>query len=246
MRLDAPLDQIGSLRARIEIDAARASSLEGAAQLLARELYGAFTPATVLSRVYATVRMDELPSGNQTFVEGLAAARGGGRRLLDATPVLSLLGTHGREIAWRDRHKSRDHAGIPLLDKAFVASIPMVARLLTQVGFDLSWLDRDRDSYARSLVGGFNGVFYVPDAATSVDEAGRLVIPAQDFVSQYGVKSVFGMGGAYVDGTVVAAILFTNVSIPRAPAEQISTVLGGFKSATLPMVLERRFFEPRR
>jgi hypothetical protein len=58
------------------------------------------------------------------------------------------------------------------------------------------------------MLGGRNGTFYVQDARTAVDSLGRHVIAARDFAQEFAIRTVFGMGGAYVDGTMAVAIFF--------------------------------------
>lgn len=242
MRLDAAESELSTLRGSIAREAQGARAFDVAAQRTARALYDAFAPATVLSRIYVTVPFAALPPENRGFAQALADERGAGAKLAPTTRVLSLAGTFGRLEAWCDRKRSRGHVGIPLIDAAFVAAIPMVARLLEELGEENLGQAKGGEGYARSLIGGFNGVFHVPDAATSRDSLGRLVIPAQDFVSEHGVKTVFGMGGSYVDGTTVAAIVFTTEDISRKEAEQLGTLLSGFKASTLELVRARAFF----
>lgn len=231
------------LRLRPMVDAA--TTLEEAAQALADQLFEAFPRATVLARVYATVPFSRLPESNRVATTRMATERGAEARLAPTTPVLSLLGTHGVEADWCDRRRSRGHAGIPLIDASFVDSTPMVARLLRDLGLELTLVERWADEYSRALIGGFNGVFYVPDAATAVDTRSRLIVPAQDFVTKYHVKTVFGMGGSYLTdpaGTIIACIVFANTYVPRQKAERFSSLMAQFKSATFPRVRAGRIF----
>ena len=50
------------------------------------------------------------------------------------------------------------------------------------------------------MLGGRNGTFFVPDALTAKD-ARAVGIAAHDFAEEHAIRTVFGMGGAYVDGT---------------------------------------------
>ena len=60
-----------------------------------------FGDSVVIARVFFTVPFDNLPPGNQTFVQNLAEGAGAVAALKTATPVLSLIGTHGAEAEWR-------------------------------------------------------------------------------------------------------------------------------------------------
>ena len=57
-------------------------------------------------------------------------------------------------------------------------------------------------------------MFYVPDARTEVDEKGRPVISAQDFVEEHGIGTVFGFGGAYMlERSYLAMIFFCREAV---------------------------------
>jgi hypothetical protein len=61
--------------------------------------------------------------------------------LTGTTPVLSLVGTQGQEADWNDNRKSKQHRGVPLISAEFVDGIPMIARLLRELGVPLDWID---------------------------------------------------------------------------------------------------------
>ena len=227
------------LRARLQ----NQPSVEHAARLFARGLYETFDHC-VLARVYLTVPFRDLPERNRAFAREVVASREGAGRLLEDTVVLSLFGTWGRDSDWCDRRKSRGHLGIPLIDASFVSEIPMVARLFEELGVgNFEWSLPPGDQLVRKLMGGFNGVFYVADAATARDKQGRFIIPAQDFVARYGVKTVFGMGGAYLSGALAACIVFAGEHMPRPQAERFAGLVTPFKAATAQLVRARQYFE---
>lgn len=221
----------------------QSKTLEDAAQRLTRALYMRFEETTALARVYAIVPHRELPPSVTSFVEELVAANGGASPSPD-TPVLSLLGSYGASEAWCDRRRSRAHKGIPLLSAAFVSGIPMIARLLKELGIELAWLDDAPEVNARRLLGGFNGVFFVDDAASARDAQGRRIIPAQDFVEHERIRTVFGMGGFYPDGTMVVVILFTREEIARSQVERLKSLISLLKGETFGAVRARHLFEP--
>ena len=95
--------------------AEQASCLEEAAQALTAAVHQEFGDSVVIARVFFTVPFDNLPPGNQTFVQNLVEGAGAVAALKTATPVLSLIGTHGAEADWNDRRKSKGHVGIPLI-----------------------------------------------------------------------------------------------------------------------------------
>lgn len=229
---------LDGLRSRV----GKATALEGAAALVARQLYESFSDTTALARVYAVIPYRDLEPSVTSFVDGLAKSSGQSEHIRPDMPVLTLLGTHGPDEDWCDRTKSKGHRGIPLVSASFVENIPMVARLLKELGVDLSWLDAAPDVNARRLLGGFNGLFYVDDAATARDAAGRLIIPAQDFVDAQGVKTVFGMGGFYPDNTLVAIIVFARERLTRSQVERFISLISLFKGETFGVVRARKFF----
>jgi hypothetical protein len=218
----------------------RAGTLEGAVQSVARGLHERFGESAVLARVYAMLRHRDLPGDVRAFVEGLGVAG-----LDDASPVLTLLGTHGSEAAWCDRTRSQGHKAIPLVSGAYVDAIPMIARLLSELGIDLSWLDEAPEIVTRRMLGGFNGTFYVHDAESARDGRGRRIIPAVEFVSRYGIKTVFGNGGFYPDGTLLSCIVFTREELSRASVERLASLISMLKGETFGLVRTRKLFEKR-
>ncbi len=211
-------------------------ALEDCMQKFARLVYQGFQESIVLARVFATVPFEELPVANQRFVKDLANKAGISALIGARTPVLSLVGTYGVESTWQDRSQSKGHVGIPLVSGDFVDSIPMMSRLLKQLGFDLSWLAGRDLSIAKQLMGSISGVFYVEDASITTDNQGRRIISSQDFVDSYGIKTVFGMGGAYPSSeTFITVILFTRDTISQKEAERYGVLVNGLKLATMDM-----------
>jgi hypothetical protein len=210
------------------------STLEQAAQRVTHVLYEAFTESVVLARVYATVPFGQLPETNRTFVTNLAASNEIAPLVGIDTLILSLLGTRGLQPEWNDRRKSEGHAGIPLASAAFVEKIPMVSRLLKEVGLDLDWIDnRDTDAISK-ILGGVSGIFYVQDAAQATDNQGRKIIPAQDFVEANDVKTVFGLAGGYAASTTfVTIIVFCRETLDKPQAELFSPLINAFITNTI-------------
>jgi len=184
----------------------------------------------------------KLPPGDRDFVSRLADANGGSAKLSGKTLVLSLLGTAGVKPEWNDRLNSKGHLGIPLLGAAFVSGLPMVSRLMSDMGLGLDWLETQDTEIVVKTLGRLARLFYVSDAAHSQDQQGRNLVPAQDFVSANGVKTVFGVGGGYMNGTFVTTIFFTKELIDKAVAEQLPTLITAFKTATLNAVMAGRFY----
>jgi hypothetical protein len=185
--------------------------------------------SVVLARVFLVLPFRSLPPPDRAFAIGVAK---GDSRLDERTPVLSLLGTSGREPHWGNRERSNGHLAIPLLARAHVENIPMLARLLGDLQVDFSALDDGRALASERMLGGSNAKFYVPDAQTAKNERGEFVIPAREFVKKYAVRTVFGMGGAYLDGTLAVAVIFTDEPIDVLIVNRFPSLISSFKMAT--------------
>ena len=235
--IDATWNHIDDMRAKLS--AAKLDTVQQGAQHFAGMFVDGFEEV-VLARVFLVLPFSALPPADQAFAADLVK---GDRRLQPSTRVLSLLGTRGIERDWNDRKKSTGHLAIPLLDRTFVANAPMIAKLLADLDVDLSGLDDGRPIATRPLLGGRNGLFYVDEAQTARDSQGRPIIPAMGFVQRYGIHTVFGMGGAYVDGTLVATVLFTRASLDRLAADRFPNLISNFKMTTAALLKAKRIFE---
>jgi hypothetical protein len=216
-----------------------ANSVEQVAQTFAEELVGTFS-SVVLARVFVVLPLGRLPPDDRAFV---ADAAGGDPALLPQTPVLSLLGTAGHDPAWCDRRRSQGHRGIPLL-YGFVQTAPMLVKLLADLGFDLPSTGDGGSIVSRRMQGSANRAFFVADAQTALDAAGRPVISARDFVTARRIRTVFGMGGPDPDGMLAVAIAFTTELLDRLVVDRFPSLIGNFKIKTMPLFVEGRIFEP--
>jgi hypothetical protein len=220
----------------------RLGSFEEAAQQFTSALYEQFNESVVLVRLFATIPHGELPPQNKSFVEKLAESKGVGALLHDETPVLSLLGTTGEQSVWNDRRNSQGHVGIPLVSAAFIDAIPMMSRLLKQLGLGLDWIDRADTEVVKHTVGSMSGIFFVPDAKSEVDQKGRKIIAAQDFVDKYHVKTVLGFGGGYMGtSTFSVTIIFLRETLTDAQARQFSAGMSFFKASTVDLIKKKIF-----
>lgn len=223
---EASWSEIEALRAQLA--AGRPESVQEAAQQFAT-LFATRFSTIILVRVFLVVPLERLPA------DDLALAReraGEDPRLTPRTPVLTLLGTRGRHLDWNLRARSAGHRAIPLLDRESVQAAPMIARLLADLEVDVRGLGSSGSIATRRMIGGKNGMFYVPDARGARDERGRPIIHPE-FAARHGVESVFGMGGAYLDGTVAIAIMFCAERIEPADADRYGSFINSFKMATL-------------
>jgi hypothetical protein len=76
-----------------------------------------------------------------------------------------------------------------------------------------------------------------------VDDRGRLVISAQDFVAENGVVSVFGFGGAYMrERHHLAVVVFAREQMTHQDAQLFAPLASTFKTLTMDMVEKGRLF----
>ena len=233
---------ITQLWAEVEPSVKQSQSLEAAAQGVAKALHALFEESVVLTRVYLTSPFDALPQANKDFVQKLAESAGAADDLKAATPVLSLIGTHGQEADWCDRRNSKGHVGIPLISSAFVGAIPMISRMLGEFGVPMGFLDSHDTGIIIENIGSAAGLFFVEDAAEATDREGRKIIAMQDFVADYSVKGVFGIGGAYDGGQLLVVVVFCRDVFSRITAEHFLTLANLFKIQTNALVSRQRIF----
>lgn len=232
---NTPYDTIFNMHDKIEQRLNGSIYLEEAAQKYTDVMYEEFKESIVLTRLFATIPFGKLPAPNQVFVRNLAASAGISHLIRDQMFVLSLLGTRGKKATWNSRHDSEGHVGIPMASADFIDAIPMVSRLLKELGLGLDWIDSQDTEIVGRTIGRMAGVFHVLDAKTNVDNKNRKIIAAQDFVETYSVKTVFGLGGSYLytgGNTFLVNIMFTNETIEKRQAERFMGLLNTFKTVT--------------
>jgi sigma-B regulation protein RsbU (phosphoserine phosphatase) len=205
-----------------------AESMEAAARVVVRHLHENLLDkesgerSSVLVRFYKTLPYDALPADLQEFATRASADAPG-------APCLTLLASAGVEAAWNDRRLSSAHQAIPLPSAAAVQRSPMVHRLFAELGVDLPSVLSPSPLLVERQARTYN-VFHVADAA------GSPYVPAQDFVRDYGVRSVLGFGGLLPDGSLFAVVLFSRTPVARRVAEQFSTVALAVGLGVLPHV----------
>jgi hypothetical protein len=215
------------------------TTLEEAAQRFCDLFYRELTD-TALVRVFGTVPLERLGQRELAFVETLLQREGRPLRLAAADPVLTLFGTRGIEAAWSAREASRGHLAIPLSSEDFVAEIPMLARLLSELGFGSLRAGNGSWQFVRKLPSGADGLFFVGDARTASDERGRLIIPATEFVERYGIRTVFGFGGEVAgQSMMLSTIVFCRNVLAREDASRFIVLFERLRDATK-TVLERQ------
>jgi PAS domain S-box-containing protein len=215
--------------------------MEEAAGAVVRRLREHFTvedgsrSALALARLYVTRRLSELEPDVQDFARAAATDAFARHNAV----CLTLLATAGDEEAWNDRHRSLGHKAIPLPSVEAIARLPMVARLVEQLGIDPRHVVAPDEVDPAGGPAGGQGVFFVPRARDSS------YVPAQsDFVVPYGIRSVLGCGGLLPDGSLYAVILFSTVDIPPEAARAFPALSLGVQLALLPFVGGPTFQSP--
>jgi len=239
---DANVQTIRDLWSRTEPRLGKARALEDAAQTLAEAVVGQFSDSVTLARVFVTLPFEGLPPDVHTFAQTLAEGAHVESELRPDTRILSLVGTSGKEPEWNDRRRSKGHVGIPLSSARFVAGIPMISRLLKELGVPIEWIDRRDTEIVTKKLGDVSGLFHVDNAVEATDHEGRKIIAAQDFVREYRIRSVFGVGGAYVGGNIVVLIVFCHDAVPRRAAERFLPLVHLFKSKTTALASPNKAF----
>jgi hypothetical protein len=242
--------EVQAFRKRAKETATTVGSLEELAQSVALDLHRSFALDVVLSRMYAVLPYALLSSFHKDFVQRKFAAQLQDHKLNDDTRVLTLLGSAGVEKEWCEPRKSNGHLAIPLLSSEFVSGIPMVSRLLHDLGLPMEWIDK-RDTITASatsvqtrMLERISGCFYVKEAATAKDEQGRFIIPARDFVKQNEVQTVFGAGGQYLTQDIVLTlIVFCRQQVERHIAERFIVFPPELTAATATMVAVGSIFK---
>lgn len=231
----APDDLLAWMQ-KVTAETSGTGPFEDLAQQAVHELHAEFPASIVLSRMYVTVPFAELPERNATWVRSLAEAKGVAAELSGDTRVISLVGSAGRKVEWNDRQSSNGHVGIPMTSASFIDAIPMMSRLMASLGGGLDWIDGKDTAQVVSRLGTVAGTFYVPDAATEVDARGRKVISATDFVAEHGIKTVFGVGGAFASGQLLVCLVFCDAYIERSVVDGFQAPFLRFKSASAPLL----------
>lgn len=237
------LKDLVDLQEKIAVQAGKAAVLEDAAQEYMSILYETLSESIILARFFATVYFKELPETNKKFVINLARSAGISDSITDQTLVLSLLGSRGAKPEWNDRRNSQGHIGIPLVSSDFIDSVPMVSRLLEQLGGGISWIDAKDTQIVSKTFKKLSGVFHVRDAATEVDSKGRKIVISQDFVEKENVKTVFSIGGCYL-GTPLffATIIFVREFLGKNTVGRFMLQASKFKIATMNIVQKGKIF----
>jgi two-component system NtrC family sensor kinase len=145
------------------------------------------------------------------------------------TKCLTLMATVGQKARWNSRLSSFKHQVIPLVDEKTIDRLPMIARLIEQLGLERKMIVQPQPEELLELHQKTFNVFYIPDAISSPD------IPDKEgFVIPHAIQSVLGFGGLLPSGNLFAVILFLKTQIPQSTAEMFSSLAFNIKAALLP------------
>lgn len=238
------MDDFRTWESGVHLDVRSCGSLEEAAQRCVGMIYDQFKESVVLARLYSIIPFSKLPREGRQFAETVAASWGKRALLRDETKILALSGSRGEGPLWNSRRTSRGHVAIPLISSAVEEHLPMVSRMIKELGFPIEWHAGAARAFTSDTFGSLGGFFHVADPETALDDAGRKIIPAQDFVATYGVKTVFGTAGVYVRSRmIVTLIVFCREPIERAALRQIFMPFGNvFTNATSDLVRRDKLF----
>ena len=227
---EAEVSEVGSALSEL---GAGSGSMEETANRIVRYIYDQLGAgdsgerACVLVRFYKTHPYGGLSSDLQAFAKGILGEEAGS----DDMKCLTLLATVGQNAKWNSRANSEGHKAIPLPSEDFVGRIPMISRLVTQLGLELRQLLRPDPAILVDLHERTYNVFHVEEAV------GSPYIPAQaDFVIPYGVRAVLGFGGILETGDLYAVILFSKTLVSRAVAERFKPLALKVHEALAPLV----------
>ncbi|HXV61981.1 MAG TPA: hypothetical protein VEK15_14885, partial [Vicinamibacteria bacterium] len=149
----ATLEDITRLRGLVEKELEGCQSLQAAAQRFSELLFEELEDSAVLLRVFGTASFAQLPGKEKEFVVRLAQERGFEDELRPSTNVVTLLGTRGRRPSWNDRRLSQRHLAIPLVRTSFVKTIPMVSRLMSEMGTGVEWVEKQHTNIVVKTMG---------------------------------------------------------------------------------------------
>ena len=109
-----------------------------------------------------------------------------------------------------------------------VAALPMITRLLHQLGLDMTALVEGHPGLSMEVNSPSYNLFYVPEAVGSPH------IPNQEFVTENGIRSVIGFGGLLPSQEMFATILFCRNYVARERALLFRSLTLNTQIAILP------------
>lgn len=221
----------------------QSDNLQNAAQAFIDVIYDYFRESIILLRMFTTVSYSELSPTDKQLVDKKGIDTGTANLINNDTPVLTLLGTRGRNEDWNDRAKSKRFRCIPLPSAAYVGGLSMLSMQFRVMSLDLALFDSwGADFVAKGGADKYSGMLYIPDSAADKDEKGRMAVPAQDFVMENSVKTTLGFGSGYSHHPALLTLfVFANETLD-ADDKGFAGLLEMFKSITGEHVARRRIF----
>lgn len=213
------LDDVAECAARVRRLGQGASSMEEAAGRIVTYLYDDLADhrsgqrACALVRFYKTHPYGMLDAGRRHF----ASPRSTGEVTSPDARYLALLATTGDEPAWQSVAGSRNHQAIPLESAENAARVPMVLRLIDQLGIDFTASPQASSSVTVAV-----------DSRSNDDDGAGLpsadVLIPDPFLDRHGIRSILGFGGQLPAGDLFAVVLFTRVSIEARARDLFKTL----------------------
>ncbi|MDY7005911.1 MAG: ATP-binding protein [Cyanobacteriota bacterium] len=186
----------------------------------------------VLIRMFQTISYKKLSCELQEYASTLL----NNQSVTPDLKCLTLLSTAGEKPEWNLRQKSSGHKAIPLANKAAIAKIPMISRLIQQLGLEPSQVVETDLNLLADLEQKMYNVFYVADAL------GSPYIPAQkSFVIPFNIKSIIGFGGLLPSGNMFVVLMFLKVKVPRETIDLLKPLALSVKMALLPFNQDKIF-----
>ena len=229
---DVVLCGSGAVRA-----AAESLTLEDAADLIVHYLYNALwdpnsdRPGNALVRFYRTIDFADLEPSLQNYAA--LALRPENKR--PALKCFTLMGTAGDMPQWNSRQTSAKHRAIPLTSRAAVERLPMVSRLIRDLGMSVDEIVGLPESPSAPDQDVPPNVFYIRRAESHPS------VPDQDFVLEHGIQSVVAMGGPIDRTDLWTIILFSRVEIRPEVARLFRLLAVDVRIAVMSR-LARKFF----
>lgn len=209
----------------------RAATVEDIAQRLVARMTTTFQ-SIVLCRLFLVVPYAMLPLAERAPLPERS-------KLGPTTPVISLLGSAGREEAWNDRTRSAHHRAVALLS-ASSATSPVLAHVLAgRSRITESW--SESPIAIRDLAGGEGRLFLLADAREDRDDNGRPIIEPS-FANAFGVRGVFGVCSTCAEGITATLLVFTDEGVSPADVEQLASVIAPMRHVTAEPLAKRRIW----
>jgi len=227
----------------VENNAENFKYLEEFAHGITNIIHNELKEYNVLSRIFVNIPYKSLPKANKQAVDNLTDSLNVSSKIKRNTQILSLVGTSGTQAQWNDRKNSQGHVGIPLISTEFIEGIPMMSRLLDDLGIDIEGMSEMKAGITSNVISEEQGLFYVDDAVSKNDNKGRKIVAAQDFVKQYNIKTVFGLGGNITGNSYFTFIIFNNQSLPEEDTKLSLLLSSVIAEAFEPFVRKGRIFK---